>query len=88
MIKRLLVILKCAPLIGSRWLVSIVIPSILLAPLSAMAEGCVKAFRWTEDPPYTYESAEAPGGVSGISADIIRIVLKNMGCEAKFVEMP
>lgn len=54
----------------------------------ASAEYCVKTFRWAEDPPYTYRSEEAPEGVSGIDADIVRTVLDRMGCEVVFVEMP
>ncbi|MFC3852899.1 substrate-binding periplasmic protein [Salinispirillum marinum] len=48
----------------------------------------MKTYRWTEDPPYTYSSSEAPDGVSGIEADIARTVLNLMGCEVVFVEMP
>lgn len=60
----------------------------LLLPSLAAADDCVKTFRWTEDPPYTYRAFDAPHGVSGISADTVRAVLGMMGCDVSFVEMP
>ncbi|WP_342662982.1 substrate-binding periplasmic protein [Saccharospirillum impatiens] len=65
----------------------LVLSSMLLTQQATAAE-CVKTFRWTEDPPYTYAAAEAPGGVSGISTDIVRTVLMRMGCEIRYVDMP
>ncbi len=88
MLKRSLITIKSVPGTGRHWLRGCIILCCALAPLTAVASDCVKTFRWTEDPPYTYASAEAPGGVSGISADIVRTVLSSMGCEVSFVEMP
>lgn len=88
MIKQLLQKQSSAPCSYCGWLLSGIILSGLLAPLSALADDCEKTFRWTEDPPYTYASADAPGGVTGISADIVRTVLNEMGCDIRFVDMP
>lgn len=55
---------------------------------SAWAESCVKTFRWTEDPPYTYRSESDPSLVVGIDADIVREVLSRLGCNVQYVEMP
>lgn len=69
-------------------LASFTIVGCFLLASMAVADDCVKSFRWAEDPPYTYSSSDAPGGVTGISADSIRAVLGMMGCEVVFVEMP
>ncbi|WP_127559334.1 substrate-binding periplasmic protein [Saccharospirillum alexandrii] len=87
MIKHLLMTLSSTASHCGRCLVGCVILSSALAS-PALAEDCVKTFRWTEDPPYTYASADAPGGVSGISADIVRTVLSDLGCDVRFVDMP
>ncbi len=87
MIKHLLMTLSSTPSSYGRCLAGCVLLSSVLAS-PALAEDCVKTFRWTEDPPYTYASADAPGGVSGISADIVRTLLHDLGCEVRFVDMP
>ena len=53
---------------------------------AALAEGCVKTVRWFADIPYSFR--ETNGEVRGLNADIARTALKQMGCEAQFVEMP
>ncbi|HEY7886115.1 MAG TPA: transporter substrate-binding domain-containing protein [Cellvibrionaceae bacterium] len=71
-----------------RWFWRGFILSHLLTPLSALAGDCIKTFRWSEDPPFTFASVDAPDGVSGISVDIVRAVLNSLGCEVTFVDMP
>ena len=53
---------------------------------AALAEGCVKSVRWFADVPYSFR--EADGEIRGLNVDIARTALKQMGCEAHFVEMP
>ena len=61
--------------------------SILYSPL-ASATDCEMTYRWTEDPPYTYSAMDAPDGVAGISADIVRTIMRSLDCEVSFVDMP
>lgn len=47
---------------------------------------CVKTVRWSDDPPYSFKSAD--GDVMGLNAEIVRAALKTMQCEPRFVELP
>lgn len=53
---------------------------------AAVAENCVKTVRWFTDIPYALR--EADGEIRGLSVEVARTVLQQMGCEAQFVEMP
>ncbi len=50
------------------------------------AQACVKSVRWYSDTPYAFRGAD--GQVQGLNVEIARTALKQMGCEANFVEMP
>jgi len=52
----------------------------------ALAQGCVRSVRWFSDVPYAYRDTD--GEIRGLNIDIARTALKQMGCEAHFVEMP
>ena len=52
----------------------------------AQAQACVKTVRWFDDAPYSFRGAE--GVIQGISVDLARTVLTQMGCQLKWVEMP
>lgn len=52
----------------------------------ALAQGCVKTVRWFSDVPYAYRDTD--GEIRGLNIDIARTALRQMGCEAQFVEMP
>ena len=47
---------------------------------------CVKTVRWSDDPPYSFKLPN--GEVSGFSPDLMRVALKVMHCEARFLELP
>lgn len=53
---------------------------------AALAEGCVKTVRWFADIPYSFR--ETDGEIRGLNVEIARTALKQLGCEAHFVEMP
>lgn len=53
---------------------------------SALAQECVKTVRWFSDVPYAYRDTD--GQIRGLNIDIARTALKQMGCEARFVELP
>ncbi|MET0858058.1 MAG: transporter substrate-binding domain-containing protein [Telluria sp.] len=50
------------------------------------AHACTKTVRWYDDAPYSYRGPD--GQITGFDADLTRAILKRMGCEAVFVEMP
>jgi polar amino acid transport system substrate-binding protein len=52
----------------------------------AEAQTCTKTVRWFDDAPYSFRAAS--GEIQGLYVDIARVALKQMGCEAHFVEMP
>lgn len=52
----------------------------------ALAQACVKSVRWFSDVPYAYRNAD--GEIRGLNIDIARTALKQMGCDAQFVELP
>jgi polar amino acid transport system substrate-binding protein len=60
----------------------------LLAAQCCLAQdhACVKTVRWFDDAPYSFRGAD--GGAHGLNVDIARMALKQLGCEANFVEMP
>ena len=62
--------------------------SVMLATACGMtqAQMCVKSVRWYSDAPYAFRSAD--GQILGLDMEIARATLKQMGCEANFVEMP
>ncbi len=53
---------------------------------TAQAQVCIKSVRWYSDAPYAFRGAD--GQIKGLNIDIARATLKQMGCEANFVEMP
>lgn len=53
---------------------------------AANAQGCVKTVRWFADIPYSFR--ETDGEIRGLNVDIARTALKQLGCEAHFIEMP
>ncbi len=53
---------------------------------AALADECVKTVRWFADIPYSFRAAD--GEIRGLNVDIARTALKQMGCDAHFVEMP
>lgn len=60
----------------------------LLIAQAAQAEGtiCSKTVRWFDDAPYSYRSAQ--GEIRGLNVELAQAALKQMGCEAQFVELP
>ncbi len=52
----------------------------------AAASECFKTVRWAEAPPYS--SLGADGEIHGSEADLLREVLKRMGCGVKFIDLP
>lgn len=60
--------------------------AILLLSGAAGAQDCVKTVRWFDDAPYSFRGTD--GVIQGISVDLSRIVLTQMGCQVKWVEMP
>jgi polar amino acid transport system substrate-binding protein len=60
----------------------------LLALSAESALSCVKNMRWSDDPPYTYITSDKPDVIQGISVDITRQVLSQLGCELNLIEMP
>jgi polar amino acid transport system substrate-binding protein len=59
---------------------------LLATSLPGLALACEKTVRWANDPPYDMRSED--GKIHGATADLLREVLKRMGCEAIFVELP
>lgn len=47
---------------------------------------CVKSVRWNDDAPYSFKTPD--GQLRGFGIELMREVLKRMGCTARFVEMP
>lgn len=54
--------------------------------LGNAAAQCVKTVRWSDDPPYSFKSAD--GEILGLNAEIARAALAAMQCEPRFVELP
>lgn len=52
----------------------------------AWAQACVKTVRWFDDAPYAYRGAD--GQLLGFDVEITRAALKQLGCEARWVDMP
>ncbi len=50
------------------------------------AHACTKTVRWYDDAPYSFRGPD--GQITGFDADLTRAILKRMGCQAVFVEMP
>ncbi len=59
---------------------------VALACSTSQAQNCTKSVRWYSDAPYAFRAAD--GQIQGLDIDIARATLKQMGCEANFVEMP
>lgn len=57
-----------------------------VAQAQAPGQACVKTVRWYNDAPYTFRTTD--GQVQGLMVEIVRVALKQLGCEAEFVEMP
>ncbi len=57
----------------------------VLLPL-ADAIACTKSVRWYDDAPYSFIGPD--GEVSGFQADLVREVLRRIGCQPRFVHMP
>jgi polar amino acid transport system substrate-binding protein len=68
----------------ARWFVLVSL-GFVLALGNATAQ-CVKTVRWSDDPPYSFKSAD--GEILGLNAEIARAALKAMQCEPRFVELP
>ena len=59
---------------------------LLASSLPGLTLACEKTVRWANDPPYDMRAED--GQIHGASADLLREVLKRMGCQATFVELP
>lgn len=54
--------------------------------LASPAAACVKSMRWSEDAPYTVRASD--GRLSGIDVEIAQELMRRLGCELSFKEMP
>ena len=63
-----------------------VLACFLLAALATPAFACTKKVRWHDDGLYFHKNAS--GAVTGFSAELTRELLRRLGCEVEFVEMP
>ena len=71
------------PTTGKMW-GALALSMALLPALPAHA--CSKTVRWFDDAPYSFR---APNGhVAGFDVELTREVLRRIGCQAVFVEMP
>lgn len=53
---------------------------------TVFAQSCTKTVRWFDDPPYSFKDTN--GEVKGLSVEIARTALQQLGCEAVMVELP
>lgn len=60
--------------------------TLLMISLVAPAQACTKVVRWNDDGPYFFKANDSE--IHGFSADLTREILRRIGCEARFVEMP
>ncbi len=59
---------------------------VLVQTPAVQSAECVKTIRWFDDAPYSFRGTD--GEIQGFNADLARAALQQLGCEARYVEMP